>query len=237
MKIADSVALVTGANRGIGREFVRQLQERGARKVYATARNPSSIDIRGVDALALDITDPDQVAEVAERAPDVSLLINNAGVSTYQGLTTGDMDKIRLEMDTHFYGTLNMVRAFAPVLAANGGGAILDVLSVLSWLTFPGATAYGAAKAAAWSLTDGIRIELAPQETLVTGLHVGAVDTDMMAGYDGPKNDPAAVVRAGLDGLEAGRLEVLADAAAAQAKASLAADPRERYAQALLPAS
>lgn len=177
-----------------------------------------------MEVLALDVTDPAQVARAAEQAPDVSVLINNAGVSTYQSLTTGEMDKIRLEMDTHFYGSLNMVRAFAPVLGANGGGAILSVLSVLSWLTFEGATVYGAAKAAEWSLTDGIRLELAPQGTLVTGLHVGAVDTDMMAGWDIPKNDPADVVRAGLDGLAADRQEVLADDAAVQAKG----EPRHR---------
>ena len=162
MKIADSVALVTGANRGLGREFVRQLQQRGAGKIYATARTPSKVDIPGVEVLALDVTDAAQVARAAERAAEVSLLINNAGVSTHQSLTTGDLDQIRLEMDTHFYGTLNMVRAFAPVLGANDGGAILNVLSVLSWLTFHGATAYGAAKAAEWRLPTGLASSCLP---------------------------------------------------------------------------
>lgn len=141
---------------------------------------------------------------------------------------TGDLDAIRLEMETHYFGTLSVVRAFAPLLAANGGGAILNVLSVLSWLQFEGATAYGAAKAAEWSLTDGVRLELAGQGTHVTGLHAGAIDTDMMAGVDMPKSDPAEIVRAALDGIEAGALEILADDASAQAKASLGASPGER---------
>jgi NAD(P)-dependent dehydrogenase (short-subunit alcohol dehydrogenase family) len=233
MQIADSIALVTGSNRGLGFAFVRALNERGARKIYATARKPSEVDVPGVEILELDITDPVQVARAAEQASDVSLLINNAGVTTYQGLTTGEMEKIRLEMDTHFFGTLNVVRAFAPVLATNGGGAILNVLSVASWLTFPGVTASGAAKAAEWSLTDGIRLELAAEGTLVHGLHVGAIDTDAIAGWDVPKNDPGAVARAGLEGLEAGRSEVLVDDAAVQAKAGLATAPHERYADAL----
>ena len=233
MKITGSVALVTGANRGIGRQFARLLLERGAAKVYATARKPESVDIPGVETLRLDITDPASIAAAASAAGDVDLLINNAGVTTYTNLVAGDMDKIRLEMDTHFYGTLGMVRAFAPVLATNGGGAIVNVLSALSWFSHDGANAYAAAKAAAWSLTNGVRLELAPQKTLVTGVHLGAADTDMMAGYDGPKTDPADVVRAVLDGVEAGSLEVVVDKWSADVKASLARDPAEFYGQAL----
>jgi NAD(P)-dependent dehydrogenase (short-subunit alcohol dehydrogenase family) len=229
MEITDSVALVTGANRGLGAEFVAQLRERGARRIYATARDPQTIQVPGVETLALDITDSAAVARAAEAAGDVSLLINNAGISTMQPLTTGSLELIHREMDTHFFGTLSMVRAFAPVLAANGGGAILNILSVLSWLTFDGGTAYGAAKAAEWSLTDGIRLELTGQGTLVTGLHVGAIDTEMMADYDGPKVSPAAVVGAGLDAIAGDRYEVLADDSAAWAKASLTSDPSERY--------
>jgi NAD(P)-dependent dehydrogenase (short-subunit alcohol dehydrogenase family) len=231
MKISGSVALVTGANRGIGRHFALQLRERGATKVYATARTPALVDLPGVEVLHLDITDPASVAAAAAAAPDVTLLINNAGVSTYQNLVSGDLEKIRLEMDTHYFGTLTVVRAFAPVLAANGGGAILNVLSALSWFSYDGANAYAAAKAAEWSLTNGIRLELAGQGTLVTGLHVGSVDTDMMAGFDIEKNDPADVVRAALDGIEAGKLEVLVDEASAQVKAALAADPSALYPQ------
>lgn len=229
MKIAGSVALVTGANRGIGRHFARQLLERGVRKVYATARRPELVDLPGVEVLRLDITDPDQVAAAAAAARDVTLLINNAGIATYQNLVTGDLDKIRLEMDVHYFGTLSVVRAFAPVLAANGGGAILNVLSAMSWMSYDGANAYGAAKAAEWSLTNGIRLELAGQGTTVTGLHLAGTDTDMMAGWDIEKNDPADVVRTALDGLKAGRIEILADEDTTRLKAALSADPGVLY--------
>lgn len=232
MKISGSVALVTGANRGMGRHFARQLLERGAAKVYATARNPALIDVPGTETLPLDITDPAAVTAAAQAAPDVTLLINNAGVATRHNLITGTMDKIRLEMDTNYFGTLAMVRAFAPVLARNGGGAILNVCSVLSWLSYDGANAYAAAKAAEWSLTNGIRLELASQDTQVTALHVASVDTDMMAGYDVSKSNPADIVRTALDGIEAGHLEVIADEATAQAKAALAAGPSTLYPQA-----
>jgi NAD(P)-dependent dehydrogenase (short-subunit alcohol dehydrogenase family) len=226
MDIEGSTALITGANRGLGRHFAQQLLDRGAAKVYATARDPRTIDIDGVVALALDVTDPAQVAAAAQAAPDVNLLINNAGVSTGTDLVTGDLDRIRLELDTNLYGMLAMVRAFAPQLS---GGAILNVLSRLSWLSFQGANAYAVSKAAAWSLTNGIRLELAGQGTLVTGVLLSSTDTDMMAGWDIPKNDPADVVRAALDGLEAGELEVIADADTAAAKAALSADPRDVY--------
>jgi NAD(P)-dependent dehydrogenase (short-subunit alcohol dehydrogenase family) len=176
--------------------------------------------------LALDITDPAAVAAAAARAGDVNLLINNAGITTHTNLVTGDLDKIRLELDTHFWGTLNVIRAFAPVLV---GGAILNVLSRLSWVSYHGANAYSVAKAAEWSLTNGVRLELAAQGTLVTGLLLGAADTDMMAGFDIEKTDPAVIARAALDGIEAGALEFVADEATAQVKAALAGDPRVLY--------
>jgi NAD(P)-dependent dehydrogenase (short-subunit alcohol dehydrogenase family) len=229
MEIKGSVALVTGANRGIGRRFVHQLLDRGAAKVYATARHPERIDIPGVERLRLDVTDPATVAAAALAAPDVTLLVNNAGTSTGTDLVAGDPALIRLEMETHFFGTLAMVRAFAPILARGGGGAVLNVLSALSWFSYPGSTAYAAAKAAAWSLTNGVRLELAPAGTLVTGLHLGAADTDMTADYDGDKIDPAEVARAGLDGVEAGRFEVLADEWSVGVKAALAGDPAAFY--------
>ena len=231
MDITGSVALVTGANRGIGRHFALQLLERGASKVYATARTPERIDIPGVEVLQLDITDAASVARAAAVATDVTLLVNNAGVATNTNLLTGDPDKIRLEMETHYFGTLGVVRAFAPVLAANGGGAVLNVLSALSWFSHDGVNAYSAAKAAEWSLTNGIRLELAAQGTLVTGIHLSVTDTDMSAGYDLPMNDPADVVRAALDGIGADRLEVVVDAHSAQVKAALSADPLAMYPQ------
>lgn len=131
--------------------------------------------------------------------------MNNAGIATGANLVAGDLDRIRLEMDTLYFGTLNVVRAFAPVLAANGGGAILNILSVLSWFSCDGSNPYAAAKAAEWSLANGIRLELAGQRTLVTGVHLAAADTDLMAGYDGAMIDPADAARAALDGVQAGR--------------------------------
>ncbi|XVS64729.1 SDR family oxidoreductase [Actinosynnema sp. CA-299493] len=231
MKIANSVALVTGANRGLGLHFARQLLARGAAKVYATARDAGSIDLPGVEVLSLDITDPAAVAAAADAARDVTLLVNNAGIITGENLVTGDPAAIRLEMDTHFYGTLEMIRAFAPVLAANGGGAILNVLSSMSWVSYDRATAYSAAKAAQWSLTNGARVELAGQGTLVTGVLLGVTDTDMTASMDVPKNDPADVVRVALDGVEADLVEVLADQVVVDLKAALSADPRTLYPQ------
>lgn len=233
MKINGSTALVTGASRGLGRQFAQQLLERGAAKVYATARRPEQAGIPGAEILRLDITDRDSVAAAASVAGDVTLLVNNAGVATRHDLVTGDLDKIRLELDTAFYGTLAMVRAFAPVLAAGGGGTILNVMSAMSWLSFPGANAYGAAKAAQWSLTNGVRLELAAQGTQVSGLYLAAADTDMMAGQDVPKSDPAEVVRLALDGVEAGLLEIIADEQTAAIKASLSADPAVTYASQL----
>ena len=230
MDITGSVALVTGANRGLGRHFAQQLLERGAAKVYATSRRPELIDVPGVEVLRLDITDPESVAVAAAAAGDVSLVVNNAGISTYTNLVTGDLADIRREMDTHFYGTLGVVRAFAPVLARNGGGGIVNVLSALSWFSTDGANAYAAAKAAAWSLTNGVRLELTGQGTQVTGVVLGAADTDMMAGYTGPMSDPADVVRTALDGVQAGDWEVLVDDWSRGVKAALAADPREFYA-------
>jgi NAD(P)-dependent dehydrogenase (short-subunit alcohol dehydrogenase family) len=231
MDITGSVALVTGANRGLGRQFAQQLLERGATKVYATSRRPELIDVPDVEVLRLDVTDPESVAAAAAAAGDVTLVVNNAGISTGANLVTGDLAEVRREMDTHFFGTLGVVRAFAPVLARNGGGGIVNVLSALSWFSINGANAYAAGKAAAWSLTNGVRIELTGQGTQVTGVVLGAADTDMMAGYDGPMSSPADVVRTALDGVQAGDWEVLVDDWSRHVKASLAADPREFYVQ------
>ncbi|EOX6785750.1 SDR family oxidoreductase [Pseudomonas aeruginosa] len=233
MQIEGSVALVTGASRGIGREYVQALLDRGARKVYATARRPDDIDIAGVERIALDITDLRQIEAAAAAAGDTTILINNAGIATNQSFLGGSMDLIRLEMETHFFGLLGMVRAFSPILGRNGGGAVVNMLSVTSWFSYPGAEAYSAAKAAAWSLTNSIRLELAKQNTLVVGVQLGATDTDMMKGIDMPKNDPAKVAHAALDAIEADDWEVLADDMTRQIKGALAVDPKLLYADLL----
>ncbi|KIZ34050.1 MULTISPECIES: SDR family oxidoreductase [Rhodopseudomonas] len=230
MKIEGSVALVTGANRGIGRAYVSSLLERGARKVYATGRNLEALDIDSVERIALDITDPAQIAVAAAIAGDTTILINNAGIATNQSLVGGDLNLIRLEMETHFFGLLGMVRAFAPILERNDGGAIVNMLSLTSWFSYPGAEAYSAAKAAAWSLTNSIRLELRKQNTLVVGVQLGATDTDMMKGIHMPKNDPAVVASAALDAIEKGEWEVLADDMTRQIKSGLALDPKVLYA-------
>lgn len=229
MNLSEHTALVTGANRGIGSHFVAELLERGVRKVYATARQPELMSTPGVEVIRLDLLDRESVDEAARVASDMTLLVNNAGIGTSAPLLTGDLAEAHRHMDTHFWGTLDVVRAFAPVLAANGGGSIVNVLSALSWFVSPGNGAYAAAKSAEWSLTNAMRLELAAQGTFVQGVHLGAADTDMMSGYDGPKTDPRDVARASLDGLAAGRFEVLVDDTAAMVKAALAGDPAELY--------
>jgi len=221
MKSDQITALVTGANRGLGKRFAAQLVERGA-KVYAAARRPETIDVSGVEPIELDITDPASVQRAAEVATDVNVLINNAGTSTRAGLLSGSFEDIRLEMETHYFGTLSVIRTFVPIIEANGGGAILNMLSVLSWLHAPGSGAYSAAKAAAWAMTDAVRAELAPRGITVTAVHVGYMDTDMAAFAPADqKTDPAVVARLALDGLFAGEPEVLADELTRETKASL----------------
>lgn len=210
MQIEGKTALVTGANRGLGRHLAQQLRDRGA-KVYAAARNPASVDLDGVTPITLDVTDPASIEAAAATAYDVSILVNNAGSSTRAALLDGDVADIRLEMDTHFFGTLAVSRAFAPQLAEHEESAILNILSVLSWVSIPRSGAYSAAKSAAWSLTNSLRQELAPQGTRVAALHVGYMDTDMTRGIDAAKSDPAEIARIAMEGIETGRTEIIAD--------------------------
>ena len=229
MKIKDSVALVTGANRGIGLAFAQALLARGARKVYAAARDPATIALPGVEAIRLDVTKPDEIAAAAARASDVTLLVNNAGIGDLGGFLAPDAEDVaRRMLETNFFGMLRTSRAFAPVLKSNGGGAMLNVLSIVSWINGGTLAAYAASKSAAWSLTNALRYELAPQSTQVTALHMAFVDTDLVRAIDGPKSSPADIVARALDGVEAGVDEVIADDRTRQVKQSLSA-PQPGY--------
>ncbi|CAM3337459.1 SDR family oxidoreductase [Kibdelosporangium persicum] len=221
MDFERTVAVVTGANRGLGRQFAQQLVERGA-KVYAAVRRPESADIPGVTPIRFDLTDPASIEEVAKVASDATLLVNNAGISTHTSLLTGDFDNVRLEMETHYFGTLATTRAFVPVIERNGGGAVLNVHSILSWVHIGGA--YSAAKAAGWAMSNALRQELAPKGIGLTALYVAYMDTDM-ASFVAPeeKVDPAAVAKAALDGVAAGTAEVLGDDRTRSAKQNLSA--------------
>ena len=223
MQLAQATVLITGANRGIGLAFAREALARGARRVYAAARDPASVTLPGVHPVALDVTDAEQVARAARDCGDVDVLINNAGVATTGGfLDDATLESTRRQFETNFFGMLRMAQAFAPVLARNGGGAMLNVLSITSWINRPLLGTYGATKSAAWALSNGLRHELRAQGTQVSALHMGFVDTDLTRGIDLPKSTPEAIVRAAFDGLEAGTLEILADEATRQVKQSLA---------------
>ncbi len=230
MDLSTSTALVTGANRGFGRALAAELLSRGA-TVYAGARNPDQVDLPGARPIALDITDAASIAAAAKATGDVTILVNNAGSSTGADLLTADLDDIRLEMDTHYIGTLSVVRAFAPQITANGGGTILNILSGLSWVSFPEFGAYCAAKSAEWSLTNTLRLQLADQHIRVAGLHVGYMDTDMVRTVDAPKSDPADIARTAIDGIAADAYEILADDASRQAQAALAGGVAALYPQ------
>ena len=225
MKINGSAALVSGANRGLGKAYAQELVKRGAARVYGAARDPAAVTEPGVMPIALDVTDPERAAQVAAQCADVTLLVNNAGVmaaSTFIGAP--NLDAARLEMETNYFGTLRMCRAFAPVVAAAGGGAIVNMLSVTSFFTNPFDASYGASKAAEWSLTNGVRLELHHQGTLVVAVHAGFIDTEMAALASAPKISPESVAGQVFDAVEAGQVEVLADERSRDIKAKLSRD-------------
>jgi NAD(P)-dependent dehydrogenase (short-subunit alcohol dehydrogenase family) len=223
MKIHDSVAFVTGANRGIGAAFVQELL---ARKIYAAARNPEGITLDGVERVRVDVTKPDTITAAARKYTDVTLLINNAGISLWTGfLSPSAIEAVRSEMETNYFGPLLLNRAFAPVLAKNGGGAMVNLLSIVSWVAPPTAGTYSASKAAAWALTNWLRTGLRAQGTQVVGVHAGPVDTDMASELTLPKITATNVVRQVLSALEAGRDEVLTDDMTRQVKAGLSNEP------------
>jgi NAD(P)-dependent dehydrogenase (short-subunit alcohol dehydrogenase family) len=230
-RIEGSVALVTGGSRGIGKALVEALYERGARKVYATARDPRTVTHPDAVPLALEVTDPASVTAAAAQAQDVTILINNAGSTAPSNFLDSPVEDIRREFDVNFFGPLLATRAFVPTLERNGGGHILTLHSVLSWLALPGADAYSAAKAALWSQSNALRLELRPRGINVTGLHVGYVDTDLTAGLDVPKVSAHSVAEQALDGIETDAHEVLADALTRQVKAGLSSELSALYPQ------
>jgi NAD(P)-dependent dehydrogenase (short-subunit alcohol dehydrogenase family) len=227
--IKNAVVFVTGGSRGIGKALVAELYARGAAKVYATARDPRTVSHPDAVPVPLEITDPASVAAAAAQAQDVTILINNAGAHVGASFLTSPVDDVRREFETNFYGPLLVTRAFVPVIKHNGGGHILTVHSALSWLAINGS--YSSAKAALWSQTNSLRLELAPLGITVTGLHVGYVDTDMTAAVTAPKADPHDIAAQALDGIEAGALEVLADDTSRRVKAAMAGDLAALYPQ------
>ena len=218
--LSGRAVLVTGANRGMGREYARQLLDRGVDKVYAAARDPQAVDVTDprVVPLALDVTDAASVAAAAKAAPEVSVLINNAGIARMSSVLNPDTATLRAELETNLFGPLAMAAAFADRIAAQSG-AIVNVSSILAWV--PVGASYGVSKAALWSATDSMRLELSPRGVQVVGVYVGLVDTDMGAFADAPKSDPADVVRQVLDGVESGAQEVLADQGTRDARRQL----------------
>ena len=226
MKLNNATVLVTGANRGLGQEFARQALAAGAKKVYAAARDPSTVTLPGVIPVRLDVTDAEGAAALARELGDVDLVINNAGIADFGGVIEEGSDaKLRRMLETNVFGMLNVSRAFAPVLGRNGGGALLNVLSVASWISAPMLASYAVTKAASWSLTNALRNELAGQQTQVLALHVGFIDTDLTRGIEAPKLTVDFVVERGYAALEAGAAEVAIDELSQADKRGLSAEP------------
>ena len=226
MKLTNATVIITGANRGIGMAFAKAVLARGAHKVYAGALDPKSVTLPGVVPLRLDVNSPADIAAAVAAAGDVTVVINNAGIAQFGGLLAADAEaRLRQQLETNVFGVLRISQAFAPVLAANGGGALLNVASVASWITGPALAGYAVSKSAVWSLSNGLRNELRGQKTQVLTLHMAFVDTDMARGVDSPKSTPEQIVAKALDALEAGADEVLADEMTQQVKLGLSAQP------------
>ena len=226
MQIENSTVLITGANRGIGLAFAKAFLARGAHKVYAGVRDPSKISLTGVTPIKLDVNSIADVKAAAQLAQDVNIVVNNAGIAKLGSFMVEDAEAIlRSHFETNVLGVLRISQAFAPVLARNGGGALLNVASVASWISGPLLANYAVSKSAVWSLSNGLRNDLRGQGTQVLTLHMGFVDTDLTKGLEMPKETPEAIVDRALQALEAGAHEVLADEMTKQVKAGLSVDP------------
>lgn len=228
MLIQGSVALVTGANRGLGAAFARGLLAAGATKIYAAARDPSTVSNPDVTPVRLDVRQPEQVAALVRELSDVTLVVNNAGIfEAGPLLAPNSIDALKRQFETNVVGPLRLTQAFAPALAANGGGAFVNMLSVLSWLTLAGVSgAYSASKAAGWALSNALRQELKAQRIELLAVHAAFIDTDMARGVPGPKSSPEEVVRKVLAALEASQPELLVDPISQTVHAGLVAEPR-----------
>lgn len=220
VNIEGSTVVVTGGQRGLGKAIVEEFVRRGAAKVYATARTPQPSDDPRIVSVPLDVTQTESVAALAARASDATIVVNNAGVAGATQLLNSDLDEVREVFETNYFGALRVAQAFAPILARNGGGALVDISSVLAWIG--GFGGYGDSKAAIWSLSNSLRVELEKQGTLVTAVHLGFTDTDMAANFAVPKNDPRDVAREIVAGIRDDQAEVLADESSRYAKAALA---------------
>lgn len=222
MQIQNTVALVTGANRGIGKAYVEKLLARGAKKVYAAARDPKTLtevvalDPSRVVPLQIDVTNVAQIKAAAAQAKDVTLLINNAGVAAFGSILSNPQELVVRDIDTNYFGKLNMIRAFAPIIESNGGGGIANLLTIVALASMPGLGGYNASKAAAWSMTQSVRAELGKKGIEVFGVYPGAVDTDMIRAIEMPKTSPEDLASATLDGIEAGQEDIFPDAMSQQ---------------------
>lgn len=229
MQVEGSVALVTGANRGLGAAIAQALLDAGA-TVYGGARNPASITNNRLIPVRLDVTSDEDVANAVQGCPEVSILVNNAGIMrSSTSLAPGAVEAARAELETNYFGSMRMARAFAPVLKDSGGGSLVNMLSVLSFISKPQGATYSASKSAAWSLTNALRIELRAQGTLVIAVHCGCIDTEMAAGVTGDKVSPQSVAQQIVTAVETGTEEVLADATSEMVKAALPTDLTSLY--------